>query len=713
MERLKWMCDDLHIPIYGSAFTGKAASGLQADSGIKSKTIHGFLNYLEKHGEPPPPDFDLQKYGEDYEAEQAAQKAAERKSKSFVEAVKRSVKENVLEAANDGRRITLDKVPKRTLWQRIVRAGKEIAAEALMDRDNAAEVRARLRYQDVKLYYEQERAAKWKGTKSKDKSTVSVDANGIKQSWDFTKVKTASGREIWVFDEAGMIDMHMVDMIQRAAEARGAQVLWLGDPKQNPPVGAGNPLQNMIDAKMATAELENINRQKDLELRQAVKDFVDPTATSSKKGLAYFKKHNKIHQIEVAGARRKEVVKAALTDLEGKHKNLENYKDNLLLTTTNKERIKYNNLIRQEYIRAGELEQGKTFRITVMDGNIGPHPEKRDFAVKDRIIFTQNDEKIGVMNGTLGQIREIKGDKMRIQLDTKKGEPEQYVFIDMRKYNSIDHSYAVTECKAQGMTVEKVVCDMPTKSTPQSRNTIYVEVSRAKREALIFTDSVKTLEEQTKNYATKLSREEFKDRIDFLREYGISNNDRYKAPESEMEKLQKAYERVRKSTRMTPAQELEKELAAAREAERVRTKEAQVPVMEQEQRRMPKPSGTGGGVALASEFAQREDFSDTEKQQAWNRSIDKAIRDGDDAAAQYKIHRDGKGNYYVDADIAKSYKDFASAAEAAEHNMAKEIKDRIHRNVDEYTHEPIPTPAPAPEPERDFAQEYLPHDFNR
>ncbi len=620
MERLKWMCDELKVPLYGSAFTGKAAAGLQADSGINNcKTIHGFLNYLEKHGEPPPPDFDLQKYAD----ETAKPKKGKKTSKS-----------------------------------------------------------------------------------------AELDENGIKQTWDFSNVVHTMNREIWAFDEAGMIDMHMVDMIQQAAEARGAQVLWLGDPKQNPPVGAGNPLQNMIDAKMATATLKNINRQKDEELRQAVLDFVNPRVRSSKKGLAYFKKHDKIKQIEVAGARRKEVIKAALTDLEGKHKNLENYKDNLLLTTTNKERIKYNNLIRQEYIKAGELEQGETFQITAMDGNTGPHMEKREFAVKDRIIFTQNNEKIGVMNGTLGQIREIKGHVMKIQIDTKKDEPEQFVTIDMRKYNSIDHSYAVTECKAQGMTVTKVICDMPTKGTPQSRNTIYVEVSRAKREAVIFTDNIKKLEEQTKNYATKLSREEFKDRLEFLREYGISDNDRYKAPETEQEKLQKALERVRKSTRMTPAQELEKELAATKEPEKVRTKEAQVPVMEQEQRRMPKPSGSGGGVVLVSEFAQREDLSDTEKQQAWNRSIDKAIRDGDGAASQYKIHRDGKGDYYVDTDVSVTYKDFALAAAAAEMDMSMSTRDKLYNNIEAYEHgQPTPTQE-APEQEQGYGYEY-PQDRHR
>ena len=96
----------------------------------------------------------------------------------------------------------------------------------------------------------------------------------IKQEWNFENVQKASGREIWAVDEAGLVDMNLMNELQKAAEARGAQVLLLGDPDQLPPVGAGEPLRQMEKEGMATAHLTDIRRQKDTELLRAVRESV-------------------------------------------------------------------------------------------------------------------------------------------------------------------------------------------------------------------------------------------------------------------------------------------------------------------------------------------------------------------------------------------------------------------------------------------------------
>lgn len=44
------------------------------------------------------------------------------------------------------------------------------------------------------------------------------------------------------------------------------------------------------------------------------------------------------------------------------------------------------------------------------------------------------------------------------------------IYID--KYNDIDHSYAVTNYRAQGMGVEKMVAHMNTNSKAQDRNAL-------------------------------------------------------------------------------------------------------------------------------------------------------------------------------------------------------------------------------------------------
>ena len=100
------------------------------------------------------------------------------------------------------------------------------------------------------------------------------DNDGIRQHWDFSKVKPTKEREIWIVDEAGLVDNHLMDELQQAAIAYNAQVVLSGDYDQLPPVGAGEPFKALIEAGAGTAYLEDIRRQRDLELLEAVRQSV-------------------------------------------------------------------------------------------------------------------------------------------------------------------------------------------------------------------------------------------------------------------------------------------------------------------------------------------------------------------------------------------------------------------------------------------------------
>lgn len=47
MTSIRELCEQEGITVRGACFTGKAADGLQNESGIQSGTIHSFLNQLE------------------------------------------------------------------------------------------------------------------------------------------------------------------------------------------------------------------------------------------------------------------------------------------------------------------------------------------------------------------------------------------------------------------------------------------------------------------------------------------------------------------------------------------------------------------------------------------------------------------------------------------------------------------------------------------
>jgi len=75
---------------------------------------------------------------------------------------------------------------------------------------------------------------------------------------------------------------------------------------------------------------------------------------------------------------------------------------------------------------------------------------ERQFASGDRVMFLQNERGLGVKNGTLGTIEHVSAQSMAVQTDDGRS-----VRFDLRDYNRIDHGYAATIHKAQGMTVDR------------------------------------------------------------------------------------------------------------------------------------------------------------------------------------------------------------------------------------------------------------------
>jgi hypothetical protein len=86
---------------------------------------------------------------------------------------------------------------------------------------------------------------------------------------------------------------------------------------------------------------------------------------------------------------------------------------------------------------------GDEVRVTVERG-------ARNFASGDRVMFLQNERGIGVKNGTLGTIEQVSAQSMTVQTDD-----DRSVRFDLKDYNRIDHGYAATIHKAQGMTVDR------------------------------------------------------------------------------------------------------------------------------------------------------------------------------------------------------------------------------------------------------------------
>ncbi|KND60660.1 Conjugal transfer protein TraA [Candidatus Burkholderia verschuerenii] len=113
----------------------------------------------------------------------------------------------------------------------------------------------------------------------------------------------------------------------------------------------------------------------------------------------------------------------------------------IILTHTNAEVRELNEAARDRMRAAGDL--GEDVRVTVERG-------ERRFASGDRVMFLQNERSLGVKNGTLGTIEAVSTQSMTVRTDDGRS-----VAFDLKDYDRIDHGYAATIHKAQGMTVDR------------------------------------------------------------------------------------------------------------------------------------------------------------------------------------------------------------------------------------------------------------------
>ena len=97
-------------------------------------------------------------------------------------------------------------------------------------------------------------------------------------------------------------------------------------------------------------------------------------------------------------------------------------------------------------------------------------------AVGDRVLFLRNERGLGVKNGTLGELRSLRGSVLEVQLDDagKRGAGALIQF-DLRDYASLDHGYATTIHKSQGTTVGRAYV---LASGHMDRHATYVAMTR-------------------------------------------------------------------------------------------------------------------------------------------------------------------------------------------------------------------------------------------
>jgi ATP-dependent exoDNAse (exonuclease V) alpha subunit len=115
----------------------------------------------------------------------------------------------------------------------------------------------------------------------------------------------------------------------------------------------------------------------------------------------------------------------------------------------------------------------------------------------DRIQFTQGDKTIGYKSRELAEVTGIDKDSLNVRRSSGAD-----ISLRLSRPLTIDYGYAATAHSSQGATVDRVIVDIDTKSRSTNDAAYYVEISRARHEAKIYTN------DQSKLPAAILRRDE-------------------------------------------------------------------------------------------------------------------------------------------------------------------------------------------------------------
>ncbi|WP_066781982.1 Ti-type conjugative transfer relaxase TraA [Sphingomonas sp. CCH5-D11] len=259
-------------------------------------------------------------------------------------------------------------------------------------------------------------------------------------------------KDVLVVDEAGMIGTRQMERVLSHARDAGAKVVLVGDPEQLQAIEAGAAFRSIAE-RHGAAEITEVRRQRE----DWQKDATRALATGrTGEALDAYAAHGMVRAADTRDAARAELV-----DGWDRQRRVEPDQSRIILTHTNAEVRELNGEARDRLRANGELGEDVAFAAD---------RGRRDFAAGDRLMFLRNERSLGVKNGTLGTIEKVSPEGMTVRLD---GGRE--VTFAARDYAAVDHGYAATFHKSQGVTVDRA----HVLATPgMDRHSGYVGLSR-------------------------------------------------------------------------------------------------------------------------------------------------------------------------------------------------------------------------------------------
>ena len=259
-------------------------------------------------------------------------------------------------------------------------------------------------------------------------------------------------RDVLVVDEAGMIGSRQMERVLSQARDAGAKVVMVGDPEQLQAIEAGAAFRSLTE-RHGAVEITEIRRQRDDWQKEATRQLATGRTAEA---IHAYDGRGMVHAADT-----RELARGELVDGWDRARQAEPDKSRVILTHTNAEVRELNEEARGRLRATSDLGDDVAFSAD---------RGARDFARGDRLMFLRNGRSLGVKNGTLGTIERVSPEGMIVRLDGGRS-----VAFEAKDYAAVDHGYAATFHKSQGVTVDSA----HVLATPgMNRHAAYVGLSR-------------------------------------------------------------------------------------------------------------------------------------------------------------------------------------------------------------------------------------------
>jgi len=283
--------------------------------------------------------------------------------------------------------------------------------------------------------------------------------------------------DLLIIDEASMVEARLAWQLHRAVDLRRTSILWVGDPNQLLPVGAGCPFRDVVDHELIpVARLTRIVRQAGV-LRENCNAILRGEVPGKAEGVGGAQPWWPIDQFDQEDELQQVIDRLCDVILPDRLR-FDILRDVQLLTPRHDGPLGTTELNR----RIQRIVQRKIYGVTIPEDDSSGMPV---FFVGDRVIQGRNNYDTGVMNGEIGQVEALEGKDLIVHFDTG---PVRYD-PKRRITDGLAPAYALTIHRSQGSEFPcSIVVMHRSHRFMLNRNLLYVGVSRAQKTAILLGD---------------------------------------------------------------------------------------------------------------------------------------------------------------------------------------------------------------------------------